>query len=84
MRSLFHHENLIIAYGKQVLKPSVYQGPSIFVSREGYHARQHSWLRHYATSWKVMGSSPDEVDFFNLSNPSSRTIALGLTQPLTK
>jgi hypothetical protein len=26
---------------------------------------------------------PDEVDFFNLPNPSSRTMALGLTQPLT-
>jgi hypothetical protein len=27
---------------------------------------------------------PDEVYFFNLSNPSSRTMALGLTQPLTE
>jgi hypothetical protein len=27
---------------------------------------------------------PDEVDFFNLPNSSSRTIALGSTQPLTK
>jgi hypothetical protein len=27
---------------------------------------------------------PDEVDFFNLPNPSSRTISLGSTQPLTK
>jgi hypothetical protein len=26
----------------------------------------------------------DEVDFFNLPNPSSRTMALGLTQPLTE
>jgi hypothetical protein len=33
--------------------------------------------RHYATSGKVAGSSPDEVDFFNLPNPSSRTMALG-------
>jgi hypothetical protein len=33
-----------------------------------------------------MGSNPDEVIglFFNLSNPSSRIIALGLTQPLTE
>jgi hypothetical protein len=45
--------------------------------------RQRSWLRHYATSRKVAGSSPDEVDFFNWSNPSSRTMALGSTQPLT-
>jgi hypothetical protein len=30
--------------------------------------------------------APDEVDFFvsNLPNPSSRTMALGLTQPLTE
>jgi hypothetical protein len=26
---------------------------------------------------------PDEVDFFNLPNPSSRTMALRSTQPLT-
>jgi hypothetical protein len=27
---------------------------------------------------------PDEVDILNLPNPSSRTMALGLTQPLTE
>jgi hypothetical protein len=27
---------------------------------------------------------PDEVDIFNLPNPSSRTIALGSIQPLTE
>jgi hypothetical protein len=31
-----------------------------------------------------MGSSPDEVDFVNLPNPSSSTIAPGSTQPLTE
>jgi hypothetical protein len=41
-------------------------------------------LRHYATSQKVAGSSPDEVDFFNLPNPYSRIVALGSTQPLTE
>jgi hypothetical protein len=34
------------------------------------------------------GRSPvrilDEVDFFNLPNPSSRAMALGSTQPLTE
>jgi hypothetical protein len=34
------------------------------------------------------GRSPvritDEVNFFNLPNPSSRTMALGSTQPLTE
>jgi hypothetical protein len=29
------------------------------------HTRKRSWLRHYATSQKVAGSSPDEVDFIN-------------------
>jgi hypothetical protein len=36
-----------------------------------------------ATSRKVAGSSPDEVDFSIYLNPSSRTMALGSTQPLT-
>jgi hypothetical protein len=27
----------------------------------------HGWLRHYATSQKVASSSPDEVDFFQLT-----------------
>jgi hypothetical protein len=27
---------------------------------------------------------PDEAEFFNLPNPSSRTVALGSTQPLTE
>jgi hypothetical protein len=27
---------------------------------------------------------PDEVDFFNLPNPSSRTMAVGSNQPLTE
>jgi hypothetical protein len=31
-----------------------------------------------------VGSSPDEVDSFNLPNPSSHTMALGLTQPQTE
>jgi hypothetical protein len=46
--------------------------------------RWSGWLRHYATNWKVTGSSPDKVDFFNWPNPSSRTMALGSTQPLTE
>jgi hypothetical protein len=44
--------------------------------------RYHSWLRHYATSRKVAGSSPDEVDFFSLPNLSSRTMAPGSAQSL--
>jgi hypothetical protein len=33
---------------------------------------------------QVAGSSPNEVDFFNLPNPSGRTMALGSTQPPTE
>jgi hypothetical protein len=43
------------------------------------------WLSHYARSRKVAGSIPDEVTgFFDLPNPSSRSMALGSTQPLTE
>jgi hypothetical protein len=46
--------------------------------------RYRSWLRHYATGRKVAGSSPDEMDCFNLPNPSSRIMALVSTQPLAE
>jgi hypothetical protein len=43
-----------------------------------------SWLRHCATNRKVAGSIPDAViGIFYWHNPSGRTMALGLTQPLT-
>ena len=44
-----------------------------------------SWLRHCATSWKVVGSIPDVViGIFCSHNPSGRTMALELTQHLTE
>jgi len=44
-----------------------------------------SWLRHYATRRKVAGSISDGViEIFHWHNPSSRTMALGSTQPLTE
>jgi hypothetical protein len=48
--------------------------------------RFRSWLRYYyATSRKVAGSNPDQITgFFNWPNPSSRTMALRSTQPLTE
>jgi hypothetical protein len=50
-----------------------------------YYFSESRWLRRYATSRKVSGSGPDEViDFFSLPNPSSPTMALGFTQPLTE
>jgi hypothetical protein len=44
----------------------------------------YEFLRQYATSRRVAGSSPDEMNIFNLPNPSSRTMALGSIQPLTE
>jgi hypothetical protein len=47
--------------------------------------RWRSWLMHCATSRKVAGSIPDGViGIFHWHNPSGRTMALGLTQPLTE
>jgi hypothetical protein len=47
--------------------------------------RWRSWSRHYASSRKVAGSIPDKIiRLINWPNPSSRTITLGSTQPLTE
>ena len=44
-----------------------------------------SWLRHCATSRKARVRFPMvSLEFFIWLNPSSRTMALGLTQPLTE
>ena len=44
-----------------------------------------SWLRHCTTSRKVTGSITDGViGISHWHNPSGRTMALGLTQPLTE
>jgi hypothetical protein len=56
----------------------------IYIALFYIEGTRRSWLRHYATSRKVTGLSPDEVDFFNLPNPSTLTMVLGLTQPLTE
>jgi hypothetical protein len=38
----------------------------------------------YVQSRMVAGSIPDVISFFNWSNPSSRTMVLGSTRPLTE
>ena len=48
----------------------------VFLGGGGVGTRWRSWLRHCATSRKVAGSIPDGV--------IGRTMALGLTQPLTE
>jgi len=40
---------------------------------------------YYCYYWKVVGSIPDgAIGIFHCHNPSGRTMALGLTQPLTE
>jgi hypothetical protein len=41
-----------------------------------------AYLRHYTTSGRSQIRVPMKRFFFNLPNPSSRTMALGSTQPL--
>jgi hypothetical protein len=45
--------------------------------------KQRSWLRHYACKPENRGTDW-VIGFFNLPNPSSRTMALDSTQPLTE
>ena len=53
--------------------------------RKKWGTRWRSWLRHCATSQKVSGSIPDGVNGnLHWYNPSGRTVALGLTPPLTE
>jgi hypothetical protein len=57
----------------------------IVVQTKPWGTRYLSWLRHYPTSRNAAGWNPDEViRFFNLPDPSSRTMVLGLTQRLTE
>ena len=51
----------------------------------GTGTQWRSWLRHCATSWKIVGSIPRGViGIFHVNNPADRTMALGSTQPLTE
>jgi hypothetical protein len=51
-----------------------------------YTTSKQGYAGQYVTSRKVAGSSHNEVIefFFNLPNPSSHNMALGLTQPPTE
>jgi hypothetical protein len=65
--------------------------PPEYCSQYGYWeadlwcTRWRSWLRNCTTNRKVAGSIPGGViGIFHWYNPSGRTVALGLTQPLTE
>ena len=64
---------------------SDYKSNSSVQEADGARCWSCSWLRHCATSWKVAGSIADGVTgILDRHNPSGRTTALGLTQPLTE
>jgi hypothetical protein len=73
--------------GVKSLRPE-FNLKNIYIYEDRKHTKSplqksYSWLRHCATSREIAGSIPDEViGFFNWPNPSSRTMALGSTQPL--
>jgi hypothetical protein len=48
------------------------------IGNTGAHGSIVGW------GWKVADSIPDVIGFFNWPNPSSHTMALGSTQPLTE
>ena len=54
-------------------------------SKGGRGTQWCSWLWHCAANWKVTGSIPyGVIGIFHWYNPSGRTLALGLTHPLTE
>ena len=73
--------NLHVSSREHIRRISIKHGRSIMVGG----TRWCSWLRHCATIWKVTGSIPDGViGISQRHNPSGRTMALELTQPLTE
>jgi hypothetical protein len=57
----------------------------LFITSGSWGTRYRSLLRHSARSRKFAASIPIEVTgFFNWPNPSSHTMAVGSTQPLTE
>jgi hypothetical protein len=66
---------------------SVYIWPpnSTDIKLYGWGTQGRSWLRHCATSRKVADLIPDgAIGIFHWHNPSGRTMALGMTHPLTQ
>jgi hypothetical protein len=82
--SFWHFSNLEAQHNRLFLVPNVHYWPPTCPSTSYVFFDRRSWLSHLTTSREVAGSSPDVMDFFNLPNPSIRTMALGSTQPLTE
>jgi hypothetical protein len=61
-----------------------YTKPSVGLTLFYCITRQRNSLRYYATRRKFADWNPDVIGFFGLPNPSSLTMVLGSTQPLTE
>ena len=57
------------------------QPTEFFPTMYAWGTRWRSWIRHWATTRKVAGAIPDDVDIFYLHTPSDPSMALGETQP---
>jgi hypothetical protein len=86
MRFFFYHVTYFMSLKNAAVsfKINVY----LFMSCMKNHSvgtRWYSWLRRCAIRRKVAGSIPNGViGIFHWHNPSSRTMALGSTHPLTE
>jgi hypothetical protein len=79
---IWPQESVQFAYFAQVSTPPPPQCLFI-VHKVNWGTPLRTWLRHCATSLKVLGSILDDViGIFHWHNPSSRTIALGWTRLL--
>ena len=64
---------------------NVFVHECVFLLVTGYNSNEHSWLRHCATGRNVASSIPDWViGIFPCLYPSSLTVALGSTHPVTE
>jgi len=69
---------LVAAFEKSLLLNHTSANTFQFHKQNGGGTWWRSWLRHCATTWKVMGSIPDGViRIFHWHNPSDHTMALG-------
>jgi len=79
------YRRIDVAVGKSIMRPGDHKLFENQGATSKFRTRCRSWLRHCTTSWKVAGSIPDcVIGIFHWHNNSGRTVALGLTQPLTE
>ena len=83
MSSLHETRQAKASWSSCVMLNRQFYSSHLFIRGGGGGTRWRSWLRHCATSRKVAGSIPDgDIGVFHSQNPSGRSMALVLTQPL--